>query len=528
MCARRTGFASHGKEHPIEPAAANSDAASANEPDQAARKSARKPARIAAAEDWVRMLVELIVGIVICWLLGSTWLLEAFIVPSGSMAPTLLGAHYELTCKDCGLNFVAGGDEPGAIRADCPNCGAPHELETEASPLLDGDRLLVFKLAYLLQDARRWEVVVFRHPEHASIYYIKRIIGLPGETVWIVQGDLFINGTIQRKTLAEQRTLAIPVHDATHASSHEPARWKCDGLETAWQTNPAICVRALEAEATPHVGASPHVAPSQHVAPSEQDWGRGPIDWLHYHHWQRGLGETPIEDQQNYNLLLSRTRAQCSSVSDLLWTGEVRAWGPGELFFRVSDGRTRFELRVQPEQGTARLYHEKVQVAEVRRPGPLFATPTRFEISHMDRQVLVALDGELLFDPFTYEIPASSFSAPELRPLALGGRGVGIEAREFRIFRDVYYADPWLLTLPGIGNREFWGVTRPYQLGPNEFFVLGDNSLNSQDSRYWTRPGVPRSLLVGRPLVVHWPSQEENLLGWQFQVPDFRRIRYIR
>jgi signal peptidase I len=91
-----------------------------------------------------------------------------------------------------------------------------------------------------------------------------------------------------------------------------------------------------------------------------------------------------------------------------------------------------------------------------------------------------------------------------------------------RVFRDVYYTRP-------IGGRTFWGVESPFQLGVDEFFVLGDNSPISEDSRTWPQgPALSGGLLIGKPLTVHFPAMEARLGGWHFQVPDLSKIRYIR
>ena len=52
----------------------------------------------------------------------------------------------------------------------------------------DGDYLLVDELSYRFRDVKRGEVVIFRYPQQPSQFFIKRVIGLPGETVKI-KGD---------------------------------------------------------------------------------------------------------------------------------------------------------------------------------------------------------------------------------------------------------------------------------------------------------------------------------------------------
>lgn len=59
--------------------------------------------------------------------------------------------------------------------------------------LQDEDNLLVDKISYRFRDPKRFEVIVF---EHGTDHYIKRIIGLPGETVQIIGNDIYINNEL--------------------------------------------------------------------------------------------------------------------------------------------------------------------------------------------------------------------------------------------------------------------------------------------------------------------------------------------
>ena len=65
------------------------------------------------------------------------------------------------------------------------------------SPTLeDGDVLIVDKLSYRLREPERFDVVVFQYLYKEDSYYIKRIIGLPGETVQIIDGEIYIDGAL--------------------------------------------------------------------------------------------------------------------------------------------------------------------------------------------------------------------------------------------------------------------------------------------------------------------------------------------
>ena len=66
--------------------------------------------------------------------------------------------------------------------------------ESMETTLSDGDHLIVDKISYRFNDPQRYDIIVFPYRLEKNIYYIKRIIGLPGETVEIVNGYVYING----------------------------------------------------------------------------------------------------------------------------------------------------------------------------------------------------------------------------------------------------------------------------------------------------------------------------------------------
>ena len=60
--------------------------------------------------------------------------------------------------------------------------------------LQDGDNLIVDKISYRFRDPKRYDIIVFPYKYEEDTYYIKRIIGLPGETVQVIDGYMYING----------------------------------------------------------------------------------------------------------------------------------------------------------------------------------------------------------------------------------------------------------------------------------------------------------------------------------------------
>lgn len=60
--------------------------------------------------------------------------------------------------------------------------------------LQSGERLLIDKVTYRLRSPERGEILVFRYPADPSHYFIKRVIGLPGDEVRLAGGRVFVNG----------------------------------------------------------------------------------------------------------------------------------------------------------------------------------------------------------------------------------------------------------------------------------------------------------------------------------------------
>ena len=70
--------------------------------------------------------------------------------------------------------------------------------------LLDGDNLIVDKISYRFKDPERFDIIVFPYQYQEDTFYIKRIIGLPGETVQIEDGIIYIDGEVLEESYGKE------------------------------------------------------------------------------------------------------------------------------------------------------------------------------------------------------------------------------------------------------------------------------------------------------------------------------------
>lgn len=80
------------------------------------------------------------------------------------------------------------------------------EGESMQYTLMDGDNLIVDKLSYRFQEPERFDIIVFPVTEQdgRKTHYIKRIIGLPGETVQVTGGKIYINGEVLEESYGSE------------------------------------------------------------------------------------------------------------------------------------------------------------------------------------------------------------------------------------------------------------------------------------------------------------------------------------
>ncbi|HEY2253772.1 MAG TPA: signal peptidase I, partial [Planctomycetaceae bacterium] len=530
--------------------------------------------------------------------LFRTFLAGGYMIETGSMAPCLLGYHRPVECKSCRFRFAVEGSST-TQKAVCPNCGRG-AIPVAGLLRNDGDHLLVNRDQYEFRSPRRWEVIVFRNPNKPTQAYVKRLVALPGESVHIEAGDVYISGKIQAKDYATQRGMRIPVFD----NDFQPAAG-----ERNWQPRWVIDKPGADQPAADHpnagqpqggwrsTGSAFHFA-SRKKSDRTVDQDEK-VEWVSYRHWIRQGGfhvtsvpfaewpesigrpplrfgpltydgeakllkcegalsandrnrllaefedeesrlaikrlyvnsHTPITDTYGYNW--GRDGQGQHEVRDLMLSAHVRLHdGPGEFLLAITDGAAEFQCVFDVASQKVRLID--VGSDRVLKTGTLNARllerPVCVEISLMDRQVLLAVGGELVFEPFSYAA-SDSAARPQgpvpREPVRFGARGfhggrAAVEISSLKLFRDVYYT--------GEGGRR--GVDGALQLKPDEYFVLGDNSPVSKDSRSWSSSTVlTGEMLLGKPLAVHLPSKKRRVQigGWQteIRIPEISRIRYI-
>ncbi len=77
--------------------------------------------------------------------------------------------------------------------------------------IMPGDRLIGNRLAYLVGEPERGDIVIFRYPDNEEDLYVKRVIGLPGETIVIEDGKIYVNDSeepLDESYLKEEWTVA--------------------------------------------------------------------------------------------------------------------------------------------------------------------------------------------------------------------------------------------------------------------------------------------------------------------------------
>jgi signal peptidase I len=473
-----------------------------------------------------RLLLRVSVGFVTLFLLLRTLVLEPFGVPTGSMAPALLGNHREGNCPRCNYPVKVGFPSPGGNATDhfrqigCPNCGKHFSL-LEARDL-NGDRLLVDKNVFNLRLPRRWEMAVFHCPDtdpnELGKPYVKRVIGLPGEIIRIIDGDIYANDLLVRKNLAEVQETREVVFDMAFVPKTQGwnSRWLVEPPENDPRLPLTTPKPVVEAESNVVRGGTLILDASDPAHPSAA---------IRYRHWN--LDERKVEPIRAWSSYdgVPRLFHQLPPVHDFSFVCEIEVVSalPEAVFAcDLFDGADTVQAEVSigsPASGLITLTHDRHGGLASARGFSLETHNTyRLEFAFVDRRVSLAIDGKTVLPPV--DLPAIFSRAEVSSPVQLKARGCRLAIRNFTLYRDIYYTQ--------FGEH---GTQDPAVLSVHEFFVLGDNSGNSQDSRKWPNPGVPDTDFIGKPFLIHQPLHPAKLTvaGEErvFQTLDWSRLRWL-
>jgi signal peptidase I len=501
-------------------------------------------------KDGAREIVETVVFVVVLVLLLKSFVAEAFVIPTGSMAETLLGYQKVVDCPKCRYTFpvncskeVDPQDGPliKTLSATCPNCRHDIHFASESDPpASSGDRVLVAKFLYdLLQRLPdRHDVVVFKYPQAPQkgtipTNYIKRLVGLPGETIAIHYGDLYCRTGLtyegRRQPEREQDRW-----DRAYTYENDPEAMKlyadADGGFRIIRKEPGVMLSMRRIvydndfqnpdrprRWEPHGNGWTAGDSSQPGRLTGDPAGRSDIAWLRYRHvLDQGGKRELITDFMGYNTYQGTTAQNW--VGDLMLECEVTPdQDTGELILELSRGVDRFQLRFDLASGTCaleRLHNGAPEKLASKQVALKKGTKHLIRFANFDERLTLWVNNSMPFDDGVIYSSGEKRSPTEndLEPASIGIRGGKFMVARLKLWRDTYYTvdnsrsdgghhvswsdpDTWnpLASLP----------VKTLYVQPGHFLCMGDNSPESSDGRSWGL--VPQRLMLGRALAVYYP-----------------------
>jgi type IV secretory pathway protease TraF len=307
--------------------------------------------------------------------------------------------------------------------------------------------------------------MVFKYPEDTSRNYIKRVVGLPGETIAVRDGDVYINDRIARKPWPVQEALWRRCLFSDKADS-----WKPDDDRYWTASDEELVVNTQNADEAQYVSYQRELLAYEERDPRES------------HRFQR----ITTADVMLESCLVPRAMAGTVHVLfDIKFTrGAIEVLDQWNVRFPLLSESTRPQL-----YRAGRLVATGVPF-ELRPQSPVLV-----QVCNVDRTLIVRLDGHEVLR-YEYEPMRRIAAWPGFESeakVALGCKRGHVAFRRLGLYADVYYTQ-----MP-----DRYAVRSPFGIPDNWFFVMGDNSINSNDSRQWGP--VPRRYLVGDAFLVLWP-----------------------
>jgi signal peptidase I len=475
-----------------------------------------------SVESIITLLEWLVVAFILA-LMFMTFAMQAFQIPTGSMAETLRGAHYSMRCVRCGHRFDVGNDAVSYARPQCPNCDyiePPHAL----GQVNNGDRIFVLKSIYQFFEPQRWDVVVFKNPTNPLDNYIKRLVALPGETLELVNGDVFINGNITRKPQSVQEELWMPIFlqdfQPLEAGKHFNDRVLKgeDANNKVWKPPFENEPNSLWQTDTKSVFSLSEKTNARHTMFYASD---NPNDFRAFYGYNESSGYSfkPIVSD-----LMISFYAKCDD-SDGYVGATLEKYG------------VHYSARVEFDGAMVFTKTINGQTTQLRPPMLSGGIETgqfeKFEFANVDQQ-LVFRWGE---KRFTYDLSKDEGFHPvnghyEKPPTVSIFASGPSQIRHIGLYRDIFYMGEESISLRATKEN-------PFTLSSNEFFVCGDNSNNSLDGRFWSVPGisngdspypvgiVPRDYMMGKAVMVYWSQAFRPAFDLPSMIPNLGNLKVI-
>jgi signal peptidase I len=530
---------------------------------------------------------ETLISVVISFALAFVFrgfVVEAFLIPTGSMAPTLMGAHMRFTDPKNGYSWPVGpwegigsADEPPPFQGATPTPrGSTPKIKVKDPITLEdlgertqvrtraGDRIFVMKYLYSIYDPHRFDVVVFKNPNNPQENYIKRLIGLPNEEIALADGDVFVR--------------SIPPDEKLDTNTNS---WLLPGWSIA--RKPELAQRSMwqlvfDSRYTPIVPATERPYASPWIA---QDPGWDIANKREYTY----AGETPttlswdsrreIRDYYAYNEGPSGVKNAKFPVSDLRVSMGVKPKARGLSWSAVVVARGHeFRASIRPTSPTACVASVEMRpipsgdasdtpwTSLAQKELPVILKPGQYvnlDFWHVDQSLQLWIDDTLAvrgeynwsiderlsnaltiadrwksiaMNTFDGLANRQIYKSPQVRVEFSGG---AFQLARVALSRDIFY-QPDTAVFNQAKSARATSPRAPIFLNAHQFFVCGDNSPSSLDGRYWDMPDpwvaqldethgvVNRDLLIGKAFFVYFPSPE-----WVrgIPIPDVGRMRFI-
>jgi signal peptidase I len=378
---------------------------------------------------WIRVTIAGIVLLLLLLLCGETFLFRSFVIFTSSMEPTVAGRSR------------------------------------------GGDRVIVSKVHYQIEDPRRWDISLFTYENNRSTSYLKRLVGLGGEQILILGGDVYraspdfcgtaLEGvqtgeiTILRKParLLEGLVRSFPVPFARGAPP-----FTTEAFWTNFQRPEAGAELWTIENGVAHLDGSSVI--ESRVRPGDTLYDCRSRD-------PAGVAGTVLAPGRN-------------PVGDLSFRLDVMPEGEsGPVVIAIKDPAQERRIVARIGVGSARQTIISLG-SEVLEQSSISLAPgewTDIRLDNLDDRITLWIDGhKVMAQAYTHDPVADG--AEQIRGpggVQFGAEGASVRFRNPEIYRDIYY--------------DAQGQTR-FLVPEGHYLFLGDNSLTSADSRLWKRTAI--------------------------------------